>query len=124
MEPPRSMRCMMSQMIRLRAKVCLPQLDDAETRGRRGDIEIDFDDVEEVWHPSAHNAFNIGIAIAKQHPVIYYSMAEFDNPTSNNGAQNRQAEQSSIHFKREYHLAQCRLWVNICRPDLVGVFGG
>ena len=123
-ERPRSIHHMMSQLLYTRAKIQFPQLADAETRGKMGDTEIDFDDIEDDWRLSAHNAFNIGMALAKQHPDFYYSMAEFDNPTGNNGSQNCQAEQSNIHFKREYHLAQCRLWANICRPDLVGVLGG
>lgn len=39
------------------------------------------------WQPSAHNDFNIGIAIAIQHPDFYYSMAGFDNPTCPNDAE-------------------------------------
>ena len=117
-ERPRSMRCMMSQMIYLRAKARFLRLADAETRGRMGDIEIDFDYIEEDWDPSAHNSFNIGIALAIQHLDSYYGMAEFDNPTSPNGTQDRQSMQSSIPFKRDYHLAQCRPWVNMSRPGL------
>ena len=83
------MRHMMSEMIYLRAKARFLRLADAETRGRMGDTEIDFDDIEEDWRPSAHNIFNIGMALAKQHPDFYYSMAEFDNPTSLNGARHQ-----------------------------------
>ena len=118
------MRCMMSQMTRLRARDRFPQLTDAETRGRMGDTEIGYGDIEEDWRPSAHNAFNIGIAIAIQHPEFYYSMAGCDNPTSPDGAQTGQTKQCSIPFEREYHLARCRLWADVCRPDLVGMLGG
>jgi len=76
-------------MIYLRARDRFLRLADAETRGRMGDTEIDFGDIEEDGHPSAHNACNIGIAIAKQHPVFYYNMAEFDKPTNPNGARTR-----------------------------------
>lgn len=123
-EHPRSILHMMSQMTYLRAKARFLRLADAETRGRMGDIEIDIDDIEEDGRPPAHNAFNMGIAIAKQHPDFYYRMAGFDNPTSPNGTQNRQAKQSSIPFKHEYHPEQCELLDNSGRPGLVGLQGG
>ena len=88
-ERPRSMRCMMSQMIYLRAEARFSQLVDAETRGRMGDTEIDFDYIEEDGRPSAHNAINIGIALAKQHPVFCYSIAEFDIPRPTQGGGER-----------------------------------
>ena len=115
---------MMSQMIYLRAKARFLELADAETRGRMGDTEIDFDNIEEDGHPSAHNDFNIGIAIAIQHPAFYYSMAEFDNPTSPNAAQKRQTKQCSMPFQREYNLGRCGLWADGCRLEMVGLLGG
>ena len=89
MERPRSLRCMMSQMIYLRAEARFPQLADAETHGKMGDTEIDFDDIEEDWRLSAHSTFNIGIAIAIQHPGFCYSIAEFDIPRPTQGGGER-----------------------------------
>ena len=83
------MRRMMSQMIYLRAKARFLRLADAETRGRMGDTEIDFGDIEENGQPSAHNTFNIGIAIAIQHPGFCYSIAEFDIPRPTQGGGER-----------------------------------
>ena len=90
----------MAQMICLRVKTRFTQTADADARGRMGDTEIDFDDIEEDWRPSAHNAINVSIAIAKQHPNFYYSMAGFDNPTSLNGTRRNLGMDYSTPFGR------------------------
>lgn len=117
---PRSVHHMVTASTYARAQSFFPNLDGAKPIGELGATEISFDDIADKWISSANFTLHLGIAIAKHHTDFYYSMEEFNRPIQLRGGR----RESRWPFKREYHLAQCRLWANMCRPDLAHLLSG
>lgn len=102
----------------------IPELSKAKDPAEMADVEISVADLHDKWYQTAAAHFNMGIAIAKLHPDVYYAMGEFDEPSVGNGVARDERRESGWPFKREFHMSRCRIWSGLCRPDLAYLLSG
>lgn len=122
-ECPRSVHHIVSALAYIEAPDDYPQFEDAPTLGDIGATEIDFTLVVDDWAPFAQRAFNIGIAIAKQYPDFCQGIGEIERLSKSNGYHQSGNEDFITPLKREFHLTQCHMWAEVCRPDLAHLLG-
>ena len=132
---PRSLHHVMAELAFLEGPRLYPELEGAETVGEIAATEIDFTLINDDWLGVTRRAFNVGIMIPKLFPEFYYatecperrsesdacdqeSMAEIDED------QPHLLDQDMTRIKREFHLAKCRIWSLVCRPDLAYLLKG
>ena len=102
----------------------LPELSKAKDPSEMANVEISVADLHDKWYQTAAAHINMGIAIAKLHPDVYYAMGEFDEPSVGNGVAPDERKDSGWPFKREFHMSRCRIWSGLCRPDLAYLLSG
>lgn len=134
-ECPRSLHHIKSELAYLTAPHLYPQLEDVDTIGDIAATTVDYSLVADDWLFEALLAFNVGIAIPSLHPEFYYTDEHLERQNKSNGYHPELMEdfdddrpsvldQDMTQIKREFHLARCRIWSLVCRPDLAYLLEG
>lgn len=99
------------------------EVNDSNTPGDLSEKELLMARRQSDWFAAAANAINLGFAIERLHADFYYHLGEFTDETQNYDTQTHEGIIPTTKLKRDQHLIHCRIWANLCRPDLAYLLG-
>ena len=124
LEPPMSLHEVIWQLSGESPLFYFPEMAEIEDPDELAAVEVSFDKLWQPWENSADLFIDTGINIARAHTDFFYNMGEFATGERTYGAQSQKTRQPEWPIKREYLLTQCRIWANLCRPDLAHLLDG